>query len=118
MIYFNEQCLKKRLTPSYAKIKIPNVSQAHKYTQLKITNIRIKDEVKYLHSKKQRLNQQLYQLHLYLAHTWNHTWPYIQRTIEEKLQRGTRNKYKSEQKTRKPLPNANTDTTWKMSFLP
>jgi len=29
--------------PSYPKIKIPNTSPAHKYTQQKVTNIRIKD---------------------------------------------------------------------------
>jgi len=52
-IYFNEQCLKKRLTPSYAKIKIPNTSPAHRYKQQKRTKIRIKDKIRYLHSKKQ-----------------------------------------------------------------
>ena len=109
-IYFNKQCLRKRLTPSYAKIKIPNNSPAPKYTLQKITNLRIKDEIKYLHSKKQRLNQQLYQLHLHLAHTWNHIWPYIQRTIEEKLQRATRNKYKSFNKKLEYLSQTQTKT--------
>ena len=51
-ICFNKQCLKQHLTPSYANIKIPNTSPAHKYTQHKIPAIRIKDEIKYLHSKK------------------------------------------------------------------
>jgi len=35
----------------YAKIKVPNTSPAHKYTQHKIPNIRIKDEIKYLHNE-------------------------------------------------------------------
>jgi hypothetical protein len=35
-IYFNRQCLKRQLTPSYANIKIPNTSPAHKHTQQKI----------------------------------------------------------------------------------
>jgi len=47
-VYFNEQCPKKRLDPSNAEIKIP-ISPAHKYTQQKITNIRIKNEIRYLH---------------------------------------------------------------------
>jgi len=34
-IYFKEQGLKRQLTPSYAKIRIPNTSAAHKYTQQK-----------------------------------------------------------------------------------
>jgi hypothetical protein len=31
-IYFNQQCLKKQLIPTYGKIKVPNTSPAQKYT--------------------------------------------------------------------------------------
>jgi len=62
-IYFNQQCLKKQLIPTYAKIKVPNTSPAHKYTERKIPNLRIKDEIEYLH-KKQKLNQDIYHLHI------------------------------------------------------
>jgi len=57
-IYFNRKCLSKRLTPSYAKIKIPNSSPAHTHTHTTESNqkLRIKDEIKFLHSKKQKLN--------------------------------------------------------------
>ena len=51
-IYFNQQCLKKQLTPAYAHIKVPNTSPAHIHTQRKIPAIRIKDEIKHLHVKK------------------------------------------------------------------
>jgi hypothetical protein len=57
--------------------------------------LRIKDEIKFLHAKKQHLNHQIYHLYLSLAKTWNNTWPYIQRTIEEKLQKETQSKYKN-----------------------
>jgi hypothetical protein len=60
-IYFNRKCLSKRLTPSYAKIKIPNTSPAHRHTQQKVTKLRIKDEIKFLHCKKQKLNSEIYQ---------------------------------------------------------
>jgi hypothetical protein len=63
-IYFNQQCLKKQLIPTYAKIKVPNTSHAHKYTQHKIPNLRIKAEIKCLHIKKQKLNQEIYHLHI------------------------------------------------------
>jgi hypothetical protein len=53
-IYFNSQCLKRHITPSYANIKVPNTSPAHKHTQKKLPSIRIKNEIKYLHSKKQQ----------------------------------------------------------------
>jgi hypothetical protein len=48
-VYFNNQCLKKQITPSYANIKVPNTSPAHIYTQKKLPSIRIEDEIRYLH---------------------------------------------------------------------
>ena len=53
-IYFNRQCLIKKLTPSYARIKIPKSSPAHKHTRQKVTTLRIKDEIKHLHCKKKK----------------------------------------------------------------
>jgi hypothetical protein len=50
-IYFNRQCLAKKVTPSYAKIKIPNTSPAHKHTQQIVTTMRIKDEIKFLSAR-------------------------------------------------------------------
>jgi len=94
-IYFNQQCLKKQLILNYAKIKIPNTSLACKYTQHKITNIRIRDEIKYIHTKNQQLNLQIYHLHLSVANTWEKTWIYIHHTIEEKIQREAQMKYKT-----------------------
>ena len=93
-IYFNQQCLKKQIIPIYAKIKIPNTSPAHKYTQHKIPFPRIRDEIKYLHSKKQQLNLQIYNLHLLLADTWDKAWPYIQHVIEGNLQEEMKTRYK------------------------
>ena len=118
-IYFNDQCLRRWLTPSYARIRIPNNSPAHKHTQQKVTNIGTRDEIKYLHSKKQQLNLQLYQLHLYLAHTWDKTWSHILRTLKEKLQRKKPDKIQDlRQKTRKPLSYSNTNTTRKTHIPP
>ena len=94
-IYFNKQCLKTKLIPAYAKIKIPNTSPACKYTQHKATIMRTRDEIKFLHSKKQQLNHQIYRLHLFLADTWDNTWQYKLRTIESKLQREAQNKYQN-----------------------
>jgi hypothetical protein len=79
-IYFNRQCLKKKLTPTYVRITVHNTSPATKFTQQKVTNIRIKDEIKYLHSRKQRLNTQIYHLHLALADNWNNSWQHIHLT--------------------------------------
>jgi len=94
-IYFNQQCLKEHLIPSYAKIKIPNTSPAHKYTQHKITSIGIKNEIIYLHCKNQQLNLQLYNQYSSPANMWNNTWPHIHDNIAEKLRREARAKYRT-----------------------
>jgi len=65
-----------------------------KHTQQKTQNLRIKDEIKYLYRKKQQLNQKLYHLYLSLVNTWGNTWQYIQYTIEDKLKKIVRSKYK------------------------
>ena len=92
-IYFNRKCLSKGLTPSYAKIRIPNTSPAHKHTQRKVSTLRIKDEIKFLYCKKQKLNLAIYQIHLNLANLWNNLWPHIQHDIENKLQKQCRMRY-------------------------
>jgi len=92
-IYFNKQCLKRQLTPSYANIKVLNTSPAYKHTQKKLPAIRIKDELKYLHAKKQQVNVQLYLLHIYLANSHDRWWPHIQYTIEEKIHHTIKYKY-------------------------
>jgi hypothetical protein len=84
-----------KLTPSYAKIKIPNTSPAHKHTQKKITTIRIKDEIKFLHCKKQELNSKIYQLHLVLANHWGKLWPHMQLKIENNLLKDCRVRYRN-----------------------
>jgi len=50
----NQKCLPHNLMPNYARIKIPNTCTppASRYTQHKTSTIRIKDEFKYLYTKK------------------------------------------------------------------
>ena len=68
-IYFNKQCLKKKIVPSYANIKLPNTSPASRNTQRKIHSMRIRDEIIFLYKKKQ-LNNTLYKIHLKAAQEW------------------------------------------------
>ena len=46
----------------------------------------INQEIKFLYTKKQKLNEQLYNLHLKCATTWQNYWHIIQSTIDSKLQ--------------------------------
>jgi len=110
-IYFNRQCIRRNLTPAYAKIKVPDTSPACRHTQRKLTNLRLKDEIKFPHCKKQKLNILIYHLYLTLANTWNNLWHDMLRMIENRLQIEIRSKYKtldkklnhiSQQQTRTP----------------
>jgi hypothetical protein len=77
-IHFNKQRLAKKLIPNFARVKVPNTSLAHIHTKQKVTTMRIKDEIKYLHYKQQNLNLQIYNLHLQMADTLPKFWSNIQ----------------------------------------
>ena len=80
-IYFNQQCLHLRVTPKYANIRVPLKSPASTITRKKSQVLRIKTEIKFLYSKKDKLNAQLYKAHLNAALEWGSLWPLIQNTI-------------------------------------
>jgi hypothetical protein len=63
-IYFNGQRLIKNVIPNYAKIKILYISPATNITQKNVQTIRRKEEIKFLYMKKEKLNDDLYKMHL------------------------------------------------------
>jgi hypothetical protein len=69
-----------------------NNHQSHN-TLKAVTQFRINQELKYLYVKKQKLNEQLYHLHLICANNWQRNWPYIQANIDEKLQHYNERQY-------------------------
>jgi hypothetical protein len=58
-----------------------------------VASVRIRDEIKYLYCKKQKLNTLIYQMHLTLANTWDNLWPHIYYKIEEDLQKEIRTRH-------------------------
>jgi hypothetical protein len=66
-IYFNRQCLTNKVVPKYANIKFPNTSPSAHVTTKKAQVARIKDEIMFLHKKKDTLNCELYDIHLKAA---------------------------------------------------
>jgi hypothetical protein len=97
-IQFNKQCLQHNITPKYARIKIPHTSHAAKFTQSKVTTIRLKDEIKFLYRQKDFLNKQLYYAHLQVAHEWGNTWPLIQHHVHDDIQKTLNTKYQNMKK--------------------
>jgi hypothetical protein len=67
-IYFNWQCLAKKIIPHYTEIRIAHTSPAAINTQNKIQFQCIKDRIKFLYKIKQPLNLEFYQAHLKVAH--------------------------------------------------
>jgi hypothetical protein len=55
-----------------------------KHTLRKTQIMRIRDELKFLHVKKQQINLNLYRLHLSLANMWGNSWFCIQDTVDKK----------------------------------
>jgi len=69
-IYFNKQCLPKKIIPNYAKLKFQNISPAAQLTSKESQITRIKDEIKFLFIQKDKLNRKLYEHHLKAAKEW------------------------------------------------
>jgi hypothetical protein len=94
-IYFNKQCLKLGLTPTFAKIAIPHTSPAAIHTQQKTVRIRLQDEIKFLYIKKTQLNKQLYYAHLAAANEWKNNFHTILASINESLTLELQTKYQT-----------------------
>ena len=85
-IYFNKQCLSKSVIPKYANTKFANTSPAAHITNKKAQITRIKDEVKFLYKKKEKLNYELYKAHLKAAQEWGEgMWETILSSINDSL---------------------------------
>jgi len=59
--------LAKKTVPNYVNIKIANTSPAALVTTKKTQITHIKDEIKFLYKKKEKLNHELYKIHLRTA---------------------------------------------------
>jgi hypothetical protein len=55
-IYFNQQCLKQGVIPKYAQIKVPYTSPASMSTQKKMQISRIREEIRFIYKKKDKLD--------------------------------------------------------------
>lgn len=73
------------MTPNYTKTNIPNTSAAAIFTKNRIAKIRTKDKIKFLYVKKAKPNNELYKIHLKLAHEWGKCWYPIEESIIEPL---------------------------------
>jgi hypothetical protein len=103
--------------PRYARITVPKTSPASSTTQNKIHTVRIKDEIKFLHLKKDKLNQLLYKAHLKAAQEWGNAWPTIIEYINTSINK-TMTKYKTINDKLKKLKPTNPTPPGRTEFYP
>jgi hypothetical protein len=72
-IWFNKVCKYKQLTPNYISIKIKGNNPQCQKTINAATVYHLNQELKFLYVKKQKLNKQLYKLHLECASSWQNS---------------------------------------------
>jgi hypothetical protein len=94
-IYFNKQCLAKKVTPKYANLNFTNNSPAAQITTNKAQVLRLKNEIKFLFKKNEKLNQELQATHIKEANEWGNLWTIIQSSINDSLNHEMEQKYKS-----------------------
>uniref|UniRef100_A0A8D9BBF2 Nicotine oxidoreductase n=1 Tax=Cacopsylla melanoneura TaxID=428564 RepID=A0A8D9BBF2_9HEMI len=70
-IWFNNECLRNNITPTYAKVKIKNKSKIALKVKQQSEILWIKYSLQDQHGKVDRLNKDSYKLHLELANTCN-----------------------------------------------
>jgi hypothetical protein len=81
-IHFNTTCIVFKLVTKYAKTKInSHCKETTQHLIDKIQEIRIRNEIKLGHTKKQMLNKQLNNLHLENSKNWGKVWDIIDQNI-------------------------------------
>ena len=84
-IWYNKTCRQRQLTPAYVNIRINGKRQQCQKTLRTANQYRINQEIKFLYTKKIKLNKQLFKLHLKCADSWQRIWPIIMQFIGYKL---------------------------------
>ena len=79
------QRVKQGVIPKHAQIKIPYISPTYKGTQKKTQVSHLKEEIKFLYKKKDKLNESLYRTHLQAAREWDMTWYLIRDNINNTI---------------------------------
>jgi hypothetical protein len=105
-INFNKICLREKIVPKYAYVKIPTITEAARKTKTQAQTLCIKNEIKFLYKGKQQLHLQLYQAHIHNANIWGN----IEQSIEQKSKQEMEKVYLKKQKIANMTRTQTTDT--------
>lgn len=93
-IYFNKECIKNKVTPHYARIKMNCNSLAAKKTKDQAEIIFVENMIKQLYSEKEKLNMQSYSIHLEFNRKYGHiAWNYLYETVNNEVEEIMNKKY-------------------------
>jgi len=84
-IWYNKTCRQKQLTLTYVNIRINGKNQQCQKTLRTANQYRLNQEINFLYTKKLKLDEQLFKLHLKCTEKWQSIWPIIIQSIDYKL---------------------------------
>jgi len=84
-IWYNKTCRQRQLTPSCVNIRINGKKQQCQKTLRTANQYLINQEIKFLYTKKIKLDEQFFKLHLKCADNWQRIWHIIIQSIDYKL---------------------------------
>ena len=94
-IYFNKQCIARKVIQKYANLKFTKNSPVAQVTASKAQILRVKNEIKFLFKRKDKPNHELYTIHMKAVNEWGSLWPSIQDSIHENLSQAIEKEYQS-----------------------
>jgi len=114
-IRYNKTCLQRQLTPAYVNIRINGKNHQCQKTQRTANQYCINQEIKFIYTKKMKVNEQLFKLHLKYADNWQRIWPIIIQCIDYTLTKEMETRYnnvncKQDKLQREKETNRKTDT--------
>ena len=98
-IYFNRQCLIKKIIPNWAKIMSPHISPVKEITRRKVQTTRLRMKSNFLYTNIAKLNNELYRIHLKGAQECGNTRYSILSSVHEAINQELERKYETIKKT-------------------
>lgn len=93
-IKFNKDCLRHKVTPKYAKIKIKSSLKAASKTKHQAEKLFVENMIEELYSKKDKFLLELYNVHMEFQYNYGHVaLNLLYKTVEEELEDILKRKY-------------------------
>jgi predicted GIY-YIG superfamily endonuclease len=93
-IQFNKECIRKKITPQYAQIKMNCNSIAARKTKEQAEALYVENMIKQLYREKDELNAESYNIHLEFLKTYGYVaWHFLSEVVSEEMEKVMEHKY-------------------------